>query len=373
MMAGTWLAVRSFSRRLKNSKSLPPVSVLKPLTGIEPGLRKNLESFFLQDHPNFELIFCVADKSDSSCFIVKRLMSRYPKVKARLIVSNKEVGPNPKVNNLYGAYYRAIYDHIVISDSNVRVPPHYLREMVSNLRPDVGVVTSLVTATGVQGLGGHLEAAYLNTVLARLMPIGHFFGLPLVLGKSMLLRRSIAEQFGGLDFLGRYLAEDYMTGVAMKELGLKVALAPTPVEQYIGNRTMKTFWSRHVRWGRLRKAHAFWGYLIEPILGVVLPGLLGAWGMHTLVGLGFWTVFFFHFVLCATCDVIIFAEAPTRGTAPNAFLFAGAWFLREWLAIPLWVHTLFGKTVEWRGRRLELKAGGTLRMAKSAKRGTQSR
>jgi len=358
---GTWIAVRSFSRRNEPNLALPPVSVLKPLKGMEPGLRKNLESFFLQDYPDFELLFCVADVEDSACAIVRRLMARYPKVRARLIVSSEEVGPNPKVNNLYGAYYRAISDHIVISDSNVRVGLGYLREMVAALGPKTGVVTSLVTATGVQGFGGYLEAAYLNAVLARLMPIGHLVGLPLVLGKSMLLRRSIAEQFGGLDFLGRYLAEDYMTGFAMKHLGLQVALTPTPVEQYIGTRTFKTFWARHVRWGRLRKAHAFMGYLIEPILGVVFPGMLGAWGLHTLLGVHFLTVFTFHFVLWGCCDLVLFAEAPTKGTAANTFGFAGAWFVREWLAIPLWLHTLFGKTVEWRGRRLQLMAGGELR------------
>ncbi len=369
--AGTFLTLRTFSRKKLVHCGLPPISVLKPLKGMEPGLRKNLESFFVQDYPDFELLFCVTDENDPACAILRRLLARYPKVRARLIVSSTDIGPNPKINNLFGAYYRAISDNIVISDSNVRVGPGYLREMIGTLGPGVGVVTSLVIGTGVQGFGGYLEAAYLNGVLARLMPLGHYFGLPLVLGKSMLLKRSVAEQFGGLNFLGRYLAEDYMTGAEMKKLGLKVALTPTPVEQYIGNRTFSTFWSRHVRWGRLRKAHAYLAYLVEPLGGVLLPGIIGAIGFKLLLGLGFWSFLMFHFVLAGACDLIIFAEAPTRGTAADSFGFAGAWFIREWLAIPLWIHTLSGKTVEWRGRRLKLEPGGELSI--SVSRSSQSR
>jgi ceramide glucosyltransferase len=355
----TALALKQLSEKysFNSAQDTPPVSLLKPLKGLEPGLERNLESCFRVKYPKFEILFCVADRTDPVCPLVEQLIQFHPEVNARLVVSNVEIGPNPKVNNLYIAYHQALYDHIVISDSNVRVKTNYLYQMVANLKDDVGAVSSMLVGVGFRGLGGYLEAAYLNAVLTRMMPFGVLIGMPLVLGKSMLFRRSVAAQFGGLDYLVRYLAEDYMTGYAMKKLGLKIALSVEPVQQYIGSRSFKSFWARHVRWGRLRKAHAGAGFFLELFSGAIISGLLGAWGLHQFTGISGFLIFAIHLALWAMWDLSLLSK---NGKITPGI--AAAWLLREVLALPLWCHAALGNTVEWRGRHLRLKRGGELEL-----------
>lgn len=356
---GSALALIRLSQKCSKNPPLgaPPISLLKPLKGLELGLERNLESCFRINYPKFEILFCVADPLDPVCSLVEQLIRFHPNVNARLVVSDVQIGPNPKVNNLYNAYHQALYDHIVISDSNVRVKTNYLNQMIRNLKEGVGAVSSMLVGVGYRGLGGYLEGAYLNAVLTRLMPLGVFLGMPLVLGKSMLFRRSDAAKFGGLDYLVRYLAEDYMTGYAIKKLGLKIDLSVEPVQQYIGDRTFKSFWGRHVRWGRLRKAHSRLGFIVELFSGVIIPGLIGSWGLHRLTGINGVCIFLFHVALWAMWDLTLLSKNGKINVK-----MVGAWLLRELLALPLWIHAAIGNTVEWRGLHLQLKRGGELEL-----------
>src|SRR6185437_12187382 len=133
---GSWLALRHFELEAPLAHlphALPPVSVLKPLKGADSGLRENLETFFHLDYPEFEILFSVADPDDPAAQIVRDLIALHPEIKAELIVGQVEVGANPKVNNLVFSYGRARHDWVLISDSNVRVPPDYLATLAAHL------------------------------------------------------------------------------------------------------------------------------------------------------------------------------------------------------------------------------------------------
>lgn len=340
---------------------LLPVSILKPLKGIDEGLRENLESFFRLDYPEFEMIFSVAQPSDPAIHLVRQLIEKYPHAQARLVIGEVNVGNNPKINNLIKSYELAQYGWILISDSNVRVRQGYLKKLVSQLDSNTGMLTSVILGTGARGLGGNLEALHLNTFYAKAMTLASWVNRDCVVGKSMLFRKSSAERFGGLRALGGFLAEDYMAGEAMKHLGLKVATAWEAVPQYIGNYSLSEFWNRHVRWGRIRKSQAILAFLFEALAYSVLPGVLGAISMASLFSLHPLLVFSLHLAIWAALDIAVMRAmggGMNRGTIAY-------WLLREVLALPLWLNVACGNSVLWRGEKYRLRMGGLLVVEKA--------
>ena len=273
LLTGTWSSLKRISRKPKRLDApfgLMGVSILKPLKGVDAGLEENLRGYFALDYPQFEILFSVASATDPACGIVQKLVAEFPQVNARLIIGDVRVGPNPKVNNLMSAYESAAHDWIWISDSNVRVKPETLRRLMAEIDTDVGILTAVVAGRGNQGLGGALESVFLNTFYARGMCFLEALGRAPVMGKCMIFRRSMAARFGGIKPLGKYLAEDFMAGEAVRRLNLRIAIASDPVHQNIGRLTLKDFWARHVRWGRIRKAQAPLPFAVEPIWGKVL-------------------------------------------------------------------------------------------------------
>lgn len=283
-------------------------------------------------------------------------MRQYPHVNAQVFLGDVDVGPNPKVNNLLRSYTEAKYDWILISDSNVRVPRDYLKRLIANLEPGVGVLTAVVAGRSARGLGGLLEATYLNTFYARGMILLQWIGQAPVVGKSMLFQRSVAERFGGVRTLARYLAEDYVAGQAMRRLNLKTLIMTDPIEQYLGNHSMRDFWLRHLRWGRLRKSQAFLAFCVEPLFSSFFSGILGSIAVNYFLGMPISVFVFLHLLFWWLCDALIYWKLASSLDFNTPFV----WFLRELLAFPLWVHTACGNTVMWRGSRLKLLPGGML-------------
>ena len=357
---GTWLALKNFRTSppfLDAPFALYPVSILKPLKGHDPGLRENLETFFRLDYPDYEILFSVSDPQDPAVEVVRALMALHPAQEAQLIIGDVQAGCNPKVNNLIRSYRLARHDWLLISDSNVRVSLDYVKRLVAQVDNGTGVVTSVIAGRSPEELGGHLEAIYLNTFIARGMHIAAYFGKPAVMGKSMLFRRSAAERFGGIKTLANYLAEDYMAGEAMRRLGLKIVLASDPIPQHIGRYSLRAFWLRHLRWGRIRKSQAPLAFAFEPFCSPCLSGVLGAFALSNhFPRLGVSSFLAIHLLLWSLCDGLLILRMGTRLRWQTPV----AWFLRELLALPLWLHIASGNTVNWRGRQITLQAGGLI-------------
>lgn len=352
-LVGSWLALRKRMPAQIKAR-LPGITVLKPLCGHDSGLRQNLESFFRQKYPAFELIFSVNDPADPAVPLVEELQKKYPKVPSWLVLGGVHVGPNPKVNNLVRSYELATYDLILISDSNVRVEPDYLLRMAPELEEGVGVVTSIVAGTSPQGLGAELECAYLNTFYARGMNLAFATGNPCVIGKSMLFRKSVAAAFGGIRALGGYLAEDYALGEEMRKLGLSVALAADPIPQFVGKYSLLSFWQRHIRWGRIRKSHAPFAFLLEPVFSPILSSLLA--GLAWQGSFPFLQAFGLNLLFCLACDLQLLRKFSRRQDLWAPCI----WLARELLAFPLWIAAAAGNTVQWRGQVLTLQVGGLI-------------
>ncbi|MBY0369779.1 ceramide glucosyltransferase [bacterium] len=327
---------------------------MKPLKGADEGLEENLRSFFLQTHPDYELLFCVADWDDPAVPIVENLIRQFPLVSAKLLQGLAPEKLNPKVQNMLPAYAAARHDLLLISDSNTRVPSDYLEQMNRLMGEGVGAVSSIVAGRNARGLGAWLDAAYLNTAVARWMALANVFSHPCLSGKAMLLRRSVMRRFGGLKNLSRYIAEDYMAGQAVRHLGLTVDITQAPIDQHLGECSFTAFWRRHVRWGRIRRAQSPPGFFIEPFFNVWTSGLCGAFAVSALTGFSAPLFFGTHFTLWAAADAWVNHRLLGEWDVRH-FL---AWFARELLALPQWIHTALGQSVYWRGARIRLLEGG---------------
>jgi ceramide glucosyltransferase len=356
---GTYLARKHFAQTLHLPAQQEPISILKPIKGSEADLSENLESFFRIEYPRFEILLSIANPEDSAVQEVNALIAKYPRVRARLLLGEVVVGANPKVNNLMKSYSQARHDWILISDSNTRVKPDYLKKLSVYMGNDVGVVTAVVRGTEPSSPGGYLEAAFLNTFYARWMILARSFGQNVVVGKSMLFRRSAAARFGGIPQLARYLAEDYMAGQAMQMLGLKVLIQDQPIAQPLSYYTYRNFWSRHLRWGRIRKAQAPGPFWFEPFLSTLAASVLGGFAFaQILSGLEWYQWTLIHLGVFAFFDMQVLRAVGEK----VSLRYLLAWLTRECLAIPQWIHIASGHTVDWRGRKLRIERGGTVHL-----------
>jgi ceramide glucosyltransferase len=330
---------------------LEPVSILKPLKGIDAGIEHNLETFMQLDYPKYEVLFSVTDAMDPVVPLVRKLIAKYPKVNASLTVCDENNGPNPKINNLLTTYTDALYDWILISDSNTRMSPLHLRSLGQQFKNRVAMQTSIVAGVDAQGIGGHLESAFLNTFYARSVLTLKTLGHPCVIGKCMMFRKSVLERTGGLLSLEEHIAEDYAAGRKLHQLGFRVQVSNNPIRQYIGPYAFKTFWSRHIRWGRLRKLQTPFGFVAEPFFNSILSGLIGAFAFSHVFGISAPLFFLGHLTGWFLCDWILYS----RVSDPPGFSFIGVWILREVLHFPLWLHIAAGNSIVWRGKVIHLK------------------
>jgi len=343
----------------RNQFYYPPISILKPLKSLDPGMQKCIEGFFRTEYPCFELIFCVASQRDPAYEVVLGLIRKYPHVDAQLLVGEAKVGFNPKIDNLMKGYDQVKNDWILISDSNVQVSPGYLTDLANYIAPGVGLITSSMAGLNHQGWGGRLESLILNTHLTRWAIILGAFGCAPISGKAMLFQKSVANQWGGLAPLGQYLAEDFVFGERIKELGLKVVLTSELVQQNVGEQTVKSFWERHIRWGRLRKSISIFGFILEILINSIASGLLGGWALSHWFGISILPIIFIHLSFWLVCDLLLIQEIE-GGFSWSDPVF---WFIREVSAIPLWIVTGLGNTVNWRGQRLRVRAQTRLELA----------
>ncbi|MBL8743580.1 MAG: glycosyltransferase, partial [Myxococcales bacterium] len=264
-----------------------PVSVLKPLCGADPSLRENLRSFFEQDHPSFQLVFGVEHADDAALAVVRELMQAYPDVDAAIVVGNAVRAVNPKVRNLLGMLPHAKHDLVVISDSNVLAPCHYVRELaaIKASAPDIGLVTNLFAGHGERNIGAALECVELAGFVAAGSALPTALGDAAVIGKSMLFSRSQLGSLGGLDRVADVLAEDYVLGKMFELAGLRVVVAPTVLSNVIGALTLRGVFDRHLRWSMLRFRLRPAAFLLEPLTMplCVLPLAALSWGPWALM------------------------------------------------------------------------------------------
>ena len=252
-------------------EKFPPVSLVRPLCGIDNYATDTLRSTFELDYPRCELLFCVASANDPVIPLIETLLTERPGADAKLLVGDERLSNNPKLNNVLKGWRAAKHDWIVLANSNVLMPPDYIERLFGSWRADTGLVASPPIGSQPEGLWAELECAFLNTYQARWQYIADAFGFGFAQGKTMLWRRADLERAGGIETLAKEVAEDAAATKVVRGAGRKVQLVDRPFPQPLGYRSAAEVWHRQVRWARLRRASFFAYFLPEALSGGVLP------------------------------------------------------------------------------------------------------
>lgn len=360
--AANCLRGREAGEGASSTQALPPVSVLKPLKGTDPEMYESFRSHCLQDYPEYEIIFGVSDPDDPAIEKVQALQQEYPDHQIQLVVCSKILGTNVKVSNLAQMFPAARHDCLIVNDSDIRVEPGYLRQVTAPLADlKVGMVTCLYRAVAGATLGSRLEALGISTdfcpsVLAARQLEGIHFGL----GSTLAFRRAELEKIGSFTSFVDYLADDYELGKRIAGLGLAVELSEVVVETYLPHYSLRQFFAHQLRWARgVRDARAG-GYL-----GLVFTfGILWACIAVAASRGALWA-----WITLAVTLSLRLAMAWIVGwrVLKDIQVFQHAWLipLRDFVAVAVWISSLGGNTVSWRGDRFRLQNGKLSRIPRA--------
>jgi len=327
----------------------PPISILKPLSGLDLELESNLRTFFEQDYPNFEILFAVRSADDPAAAVVQRLRLEYADIPSHLLVTGQPRYSNAKVYSLELMLETAANDLVVMSDSDTRVGPDMLRTLGAEFQDSrLGVSTCPYRAVPGPSFWSRLEATGLNAnFMAGILVARMIEGMRFAVGPTIVARRSVLQSIGGFSRLKDYLAEDFVMGKFAARAGYGVMLSSYVIEHHIGGSDLTHNAEQRLRWARSTRRSRPLGYLGQ-LLTMPLPLAL----LVCLAHRAWWPV------LLLTLVVRILAASVVAGKVLRARL--------DWVLLPLedlaalcfWVAGFFGNTVVWRGHRYRLQADG---------------
>jgi ceramide glucosyltransferase len=361
MLALGWVTRKGRGKTLP--EYTPPVTIFKPLKGLDEELEQNLRSFFRLDYPDYQLLFGVADEHDPAIPVVRSLMAEFPAQDAQLVIGAPAFGLNPKVENLASMDRFRKHQVILISDSNVRVRPSYLRETARYLAdPGVGLVTNLFVGVGETRSGAVMENLQLNGFIAGNMALASVLRVTCVVGKSMLMPVPVLEAIGGFARVRNLLAEDQVIGVLVRKAGYSIRLSDHVIDNVNLRRGFNWFLNRHSRWYKIRRQMALPTFVAEPMANLATVGLVWAFsgdsgiawgGLAGLVGLGI------------ARDALQTRWLSGRFPRLRSLLFSP---IKDVLLLPLWFDAIVNSRVQWRGHRFHVGRLTRLRSARVSRR-----
>ncbi len=325
----------------------PPVTIIRPVRGLDACEERTLRSTFELDYPAFEIVFCCAEADDAAVPAVRKLIGEHPHVLARLLVGEDHISENPKLNNVMKGWRAARHDWIVMADSNVDMPRDYLQRLLAAWRPDTGLVSAPPIGRAPQGVGGDLECAFLNTYQARWQYVADTLGAGFAQGKNLLWRRRDLDAAGGPPALAGEPAEDAAATKLVRGLGLRVRLVDGAFPQPLPFKTMTQVWARQVRWARLRRATFPLLFALEIASGLAAP-LLAIAVAGTALDLDAVTVAAAYAAVWFGAEAALATGAGWHLTWRSALM----WPVRELMLPALWVQAWFGNSFSWQGRAM---------------------
>ena len=361
LVAGSWVycllqilgAQRYRSVRPALANQPEPVSILKPLDGMDEGLEQNLRTFFEQDYDCFEILFAARTPDDLGLELARSLALEYPRTPARFVVTGDPPWPNAKAWSLELMMREARHALLVMSDSDIRVTPDMLNTIAAEFSdPNVGVATCPYRAVAGLSFWSQLEALGMNTEFwggvftARLVESGIHFAV----GPTIAARPNVIEAVGGWSRLSLYLAEDFALGQFAAAAGYGVILSSYIIEHRIGSQQLRANLAHRLRWNRSTRRSRGAGYVGQVFTNpLALVLLLVACAPQT------WPA------LLLTVALRAWAAHEVASRTLKVALNLRAWMLlplQDLLSFGLWIAGFYGDTIVWRGRQYRLLSDG---------------
>lgn len=364
LLVGSWvycvLTVVAARRYLAISppalKTMPPISVLKPLCGQDDCLEENLRSFFTQDYPDYEILFAVHALSDPAVAVVEKVRHEFPRgPRVHLVETGESAAPNAKAHSLGHLVARAQHSILVMSDSDVQAPAASLRRIAAEFQnPVVGVVTCPYRAVPGKGFWSRLEALGMNTQFLAGVLVAWLVGeMDFALGPTLAARREVIEAIGGFDQLGDYLAEDFVIGNLAPRLGYRVVLSSCVIEHRIGSQPFKLNFQHRLRWARSTRRSrpaGYWGEIFTNPIPLAVLLWLAQPKLWPVVAV---TALFRTLAAWSTAKWVLHDPLTRR-----------RWWLipiQDVISLLVWIAGFFGSSIDWRGRRYKLLPDGRFR------------
>ncbi len=333
----------------------PPVTVLKPLHGAEPGLAENLESFCAQAYPSaVQILFGVQDAKDLAIGIIEALQKKHPHLDIALVVGTYREAANPKVANLITMLPRAKHDVLVVSDSDIGVPAHYLRAIMATLtQPGVGAVTCCYTGRASDRFWSKMAAMGIDYQFLPAVLYGVGMGLATpCFGSTIAMRKSVLMEIGGFAAFGERLADDYEIGRAVRERGYRIAMPPFVVTHSANEASAAELFRHELRWARTIRGIDALGHLGSVITHPVPLAMLAV----LLLG--------FSYPALAALVAALAARLWLKHRIDRVLGISGlsSWLLveRDVLSFIVFLSSFFIRQVDWQGHRYKVLARGTL-------------
>jgi ceramide glucosyltransferase len=345
---------------------LPPVSLLKPVHGFEARLLDNIESFFRQDYPDYEVLFAADEEDDAALGVIREIAARYPKIRSRILVTGRPPWPNPPSYSFAKMAEVAAHDILVTSDSDVEVSPNYLREVVPPmLDPKTGMLTCLYRGKNAGGFWSSMDAIGMSVEMSAGVLVANLLeGMKFGLGPTIVARKDSVEKIGGYRVLGDYFSNDFVIGNLIEKAGYRVVLSRHVIDHVVPPMPLRRMWERQVRWAKgtrysRPKGHFGTGLVFAMpygILGLAAAGLLGWWEIGVAL-------------LCvAIVNRLIEALVVGWGVVRDPVARRAPWLypIRDLLGFCVWTASYLSKKAVWRDSRYELVDGGRIVLRQSS-------
>jgi ceramide glucosyltransferase len=257
--------------------SLPPVSLLKPVHGLESRLKENIESFFNLDYPAYEIIFAADLENNAALAVVREIAARYPQIPTRIVVTGPPEWFNPPAYSFFRMEPHAKYEILVTSDSDVFVDRSYLREVVPPLLdPKNGMLTCVYRGKNAGGFWSGVHALGMSVEMtAGVVTANMLEGMKFGLGPTIVVRRDALDKIGGFAALSEYFAMDFMLGNLIEKCGYTIVLSRHIIDHVISPLRFRGVWDHEVRWARSTRGSRRWGHLFSVLVYAMPYGILG--------------------------------------------------------------------------------------------------
>lgn len=330
-----------------DKKFQPPISILKPIYGLDPEMYINLKSFCLQNYPKYQIIFGLQDVNDEALPIVKKIIKELNDVDISFIINTERHGTNHKVSNLINMCPSIKYEFMLIADSDMHVNENYLSQVIKPFNdPNTGAITCLYFGSATKKITSMLNTMFINNWFLPSVLISKMIKpIEYCLGATMIVRRSILHKIGGFEALSNHLADDYMLGKLISNIGYKIHLSNCIVKNVVEESSFKNLILHELRWARTLRRVEPYGYALTFLTDSLILSIFAGTSLY-VIGNSF-VLFLFPIFITLIIRVYMYSktnEVTDSGRVGKIWLIP----LRDTLTFFIRILSYAGNSVEWR-------------------------